>query len=441
MLAVVSTSAHQVPVEVRAYLRVDGSALHVFVRLPVAAALADARLPVSVRGIVDLETIRPMLDAAAADVVKSLDVLDARDAGGAGGGGRPLPAPSVAWVVSAPRDATFATYQTAVVRLAATSLPADTPINVTEGFLDLRLDYALASPTPRLSARFNGLRANGQFIPTRATYITADGDERPFDIAGAPRRVFFEPSSIDAARLFARLGVARLLSERELLLFLFCLAIPVWRTPAPLGAVGTLLAAVLTAAILVAIVPAPVPAASGIPLPLLSQLLASAALVVAALQSMTTPRPASVRMVCVVFGLAIGAGIGAAGREALSFGGSHGVACLTIYLGVMTSGLLVLVPIFRAFVAWFRRLPLPEQAVSVLLSLVPLHTAVHSVQNNGQLVNERASAAHGSGPLGVAIAHWPPVVAMIILVLLAMTALLLTASTAQAPDARVGDGR
>lgn len=402
-VAIVPVAAHTLPLQTVAYFKVEGTSLRVLVRLPMAT-LADARVPLSVRGTLDLGVIRPTFDAAAADFVKSADIMD---------GDRPLRASAVTWVVSTKDDASFASYQTAAAHFAGPPLPVDTEIGANEGFVDLKLDYPLSSPAPRVSVRFNGQRSGGEFLPTEVTYLPASGDERRLRIVGAPRRVSFEPSGLDAAAMFLKLGAERLLDERELLLLLVCLAIPLRTASLLLTGVGMTLAAYVTTGVLVSIAPSP----PGVRLELLSQLTASIALVMAALQNVAVPREAWVRVVCLIFGVASGVGVGIDGRDVLPLGGSHGFLSLVLFLGTGAAGTFVFVPFLRAFLGMFHRLPLPERAVTVLLSLVPLHTALHRVQNNGQLLIDTGGRASPA-----AMADWPAFLAVLSLVLLALAA-------------------
>ena len=86
-------------------------------------------------------------------------------------------------------------------------------------------------------------------------------------------------------------------------------------------------------------------------------------------------------------------------------------------------------------------MPLPDGAAPVLLSLLPLHAALHNVQNNGQLLADAVATAPGA-PLALAVKHWPPVVAVLLVAGLLVIALLSGgAPRTQRPDARVSEGR
>ena len=405
-LAAGSLSAHRLPPEVEVYFKVAGTALRVLVRLPLVT-LADARLPLTSGGVLDLVAARPMIDAVAVDFARSAAVMDGDEA---------LAAPSSSWRLAARDDVSFATYDSAAVHLSAPPLPPER-LDLNTGFLDLRFDYVLVSAAPTLSARVNASRVNGAFIPTRATYLPADGDERRFVADGAPHRVSFEPSWPVTAGLFARLGLDRVAGERGLLLFLFCLVIP--RRPS--SETVRLVAATMGAYLAAGVVTAGLPSGPGTPLQYFCQVVASAALVAAAVlsvQSSPAPRVCWVRAVCVLFGVVSGVGIGVAARESLGFAGSHAVTGLALLLGTTALGVSAAVPVLAYVTRWFHRLPLPERAASIVLSLAPIHTALHQLATNGQTISG-AGASEGGGLWTLALDYWPPLVAVVGLGLLA----------------------
>jgi hypothetical protein len=402
LLAGVSIEAHKVPPQVDAYFKVGSGTLRVLARLPLAT-LSDARLPTNVGGTLNLAASGPTFDAAVADLARNLAIMD---------GDQPLTTPSASWVVAVPNDVSFATYAWADKQLSGPPLSPDTLVDANNGFVDVALDYALKSTTPRLSARFNGLRVGGSFIPTHAIYLTADGGVRIFMVTGAPHRVPFEPSWADTTATFARLGIGRIAGERVVLLFLFCLAIPRRRMGVVFRVVAIFVGSYLAAGLVTAIVPAgpAVILTSG------CALVASAALLLAAIQNIADARLVWVQAVSVVCGLASGVGAGAAARELMAFAGSHAATGLLIFLGVPVLAFLGLSRLLLMVTAWFSRLPLSERVVTVLLTLLPLHTALHQLGDDGEALGV---AGAGSGGVWTAVlANWPPLVAVLALVAL-----------------------
>ncbi len=400
----VPVSAHQLPLEVEAYFKVEGTVLQVLVRLPLAT-LADVSLPLSRGGALDLAAVGPTIKAAADDFVKNAGIAD---------GGRPLAAHVVSSIVAVPTDPSFATYETANAHLRGSALPLETVIEPQAGFIDLHVDYALTSRAPRLSVRFNSLRVNGRFLPTRTAYLAADGSQRRFVVAGPPQRVSFEPSRSEVATMFATLGIERVAVERSVLLLLFCLAIPLRTASAMLKLVGTLLTGYLVGGILAVVLPS----APGLSFQSVCALVASAALVLAAIQIILVPQAFWVRALCLLFGVASGVGIGVATRDGIGFAGSHGMTALTAFLGTSALGFLAVASLLHVIVAWSYRLPLSEPTIAILLTLIPLHTALHQLAEVGETIGARANL--NSGQWAAAVAHWPSIVAVLGLALLAL---------------------
>ena len=209
-------SAHQLPPQVVTFVKVDGSRARVLVRVP-TIMLTDARLPMVETVYLDLRALDARLRVVATEVARSLDLTD---------NGRGLPPPTASWIVSLLTDTSFESWERAEARLAQPPIPVDRFIYWNEAFADFQFDYALASGEHRLSARVNGLRMGGDFFQTRVTYVPVAGGQRTMTVAGPPQRLEFEPPLSDAVLSMIRRGAAQLGSERLLLLFVFCLAIP-----------------------------------------------------------------------------------------------------------------------------------------------------------------------------------------------------------------------
>src|SRR6185503_16185176 len=188
--------AHQTAVEVNAFLKVQGSVLTVLVRLP-ASILADAGLS-TVRPGAQQPANEGPLRAVAMEAAEELDVMS---------GNARLPMTSAKWVIAPGRDSSFDSYETAVQHLAGPSLPAAGEVYWNDAFVDLRLDYAIASAPDGLSVRFNGFRTPTGFVQTRTTYLPEDDGARQFTIMGPPRRVTLEPLRREALPMFGKAGL------------------------------------------------------------------------------------------------------------------------------------------------------------------------------------------------------------------------------------------
>ena len=396
--------AHQTAVEASTFLKVQGSVLTVLLRLP-ASILADA----------GLSTVKPAalqganegpLRAVALEAVKELDLMS---------GNRRLPMPSAKWVVSPGRDSSFDSYETALAHLAGPALPAAGDVYWNDAFVDLRLDYGIVAAPDGLSIRFNGFRTPTGFVQTRVTYLPGDHAARQFTIVGPPRRVTLEPLRLDAIPMFAKAGLRRLISDRELLLFLLVLAIPRRSLRMALGALGAFLIGHVTSTIMMPALAAP----PDVFFQLLFALTATAALVVAALQNTLVTRIGWTKAVSLCFGLANGVAVGVAVREALPLAGSHPAIGLAAFVGTTEIAALWLLFVLQPVVQSLYRLGMRDGVVTVALSLLPIHTGLHGVVENGQLL-EATRFAVSNRAAGFALGHWPAfILALCFMILLA----------------------
>ena len=306
--------AHRLPPEVVAFFKADGPRLHVLVRVP-TAMLGDARLPVIETVYLDLRAIDDRVRAIGTEVTRNLDITDH---------GRPIAPGPVSWIVSPFDDNSFDSYEGASRRLAGAPIPPDRYVYWNEAFVDFQMDYAIASDSPGLSARLNGLRLGGDFFQTRATYLPPDGPARTFTIAGPPQRVVFEPPLPDAVTAFLRGVATQVLGERLLALFILCLAIPQRSTAAALRQFAAFALPHVALAAWVA-------ARSGPPLDAtqdVAHIAAAAALVLAAIQNIANSRSGARDVVAAIFGAASGVLLGSDVHEAWPLAGSHAVAAL-----------------------------------------------------------------------------------------------------------------
>ena len=409
--------AHQTALETSIFLKVEGSVLTVLVRLP-ASILTDAGLSTVKPGALGQGTNEGPLRAVALEAVKDLEVMS---------GDRRLPMMSARWVVSPGRDSSFDSYETALKHLAGPSLPTEGEVYWNDAFVDLRLDYGIVSAPEGLSVRFNGFRTPTGFVQTRATYLPAGHAARQFTIMGPPRRVALEPLPREAIPMFAKAGLRRLISDRELLLFLLVLAIPRRSLRSTLGALGALLIGHVLAAIVMTAISNP----PDVFFTLLFALTATAALVLAALQNTVATRIEWTTAVSFCFGLTNGVAVGLAVREALPLAGSHPVMGLVAFVGTTEIAALWLLFIAQPVVQSLYRLGVRDRVLTVALSLLPIHTGLHGIVENGQqLLGTRLAVSNRA--IGFALGHWPAfILALGFAILLA--AHLMSRSRAQTP--------
>lgn len=396
--------AHETAVEVNTFLRVQGSVLTILVRLP-AGILADAGLstvqPAALQGANE-----GPLRAVALEAVKELEVMS---------GTRRLPMSSAKWVVSPGRDSSFDSYETALAHLAGPSLPTAGEVYWNDAFVDLRLDYGIVADPGGLSIRFNGFRTPIGFVQTRATYLPGDHAARQFTIMGPPRRVTLEPLRREAIPMFAKAGLRRLISDRELLLFLLVLAIPRRSLRLAFGAFGAFLIGHVTSALVMPALASP----PDVFFQLLFALTATTALVIAALQNTLVTRIGWTKAVSFCFGLTNGVAVGVAVREALPLAGSHPAIGQAAFVGTTELAALWLLFVLQPVIQSLYRLGIRDGVVTVALSLLPIHTGLHGIVENGQLLGATRLAV-SSRAVGFALGHWPALIlALCFMILLA----------------------
>jgi hypothetical protein len=405
-------SAHQLPPQVVTFVKVDGSRARVLVRVP-TIMLTDARLPMVETVYLDLRALDARLRIVATEVARSLDLTD---------NGRGLPPPTASWIVSLLTDTSVDSWERAEARLAQPPIPIDRFVYWNEAFADFQFDYALSSGEPRLSARVNGLRMGGDFFQTRVTYVPAAGGQRTMTVAGPPQRLEFEPSLSDAVLSMVRQGAAQLGSERLLLLFLFCLAIPQRRLNVAVRAFSAFLVGHVAVALFMSLM-------SGAPDPSvqwLAQIATGSLLVIAAIQNMASAGSMATMVVSVLFGACSAAGLGAVARAALPSAGSHKLLALAAFLVVIELGAVWLLLVARPLLRVAFRVGVPVWLPLVFLSAIPAHEGSHAVLDAANRL--AALEVFGfSQPLVTVIKnHWP-----VLTVAVALTALLVTALLAR----------
>jgi len=231
----------------------------------------------------------------------------------------------------------------------------------------------------------------------------------------------------EAIPMFAKAGLRRLVSDRELLLFLLVLAIPRRSLRAALGA----LAALLIGHVLSAIVMTAISNPPDVFFQLLFALTATTALVLAALQNTVVTRIGWTTAVSLCFGLTNGVAVGLAVREALPLAGSHPAMGLAAFVGTTEIAALWLLFIVQPVVQSLYRLGVRDGVVTVALSLLPIHTGLHGIVENGQqLLGTRLAVSNRA--IGFALGHWPGLILALGFTIL-LAAHMLSRSRAQTP--------
>ena len=358
-------AAHDVPadVTVQAFLKPEGSRLHLLVRAPLAA-LRDIDYPTRGPGYLDLARVEPSLRQAASVWIADEIELYENDI-------RLSPARIVAVRVSLPSDRSFGSYEETVAHLTAAPLPGETELYWSQGMLDVWFEYQVRSERSRLSIH-PGLARLGLRVVTVLRFLPPDGSVRAFDLSGDPGLVRLAPQWHQAALRFVDLGFRHILDGTDHLLFLLCLVIPL-RRMRPLVLVVTAFT-VAHSVTLIASAFGWAPDALWFP-PLVETLIA-ASIVYMALENIVAPHLRLRWAIAFTFGLVHGFGFSFALRQTLQFAGSHLLTSLLSFnVGVELGQLLVLGLLAPVLGLLFRFVP--ERTGTIVVSALVAHTGWH----------------------------------------------------------------
>jgi hypothetical protein len=324
-------------VNIKAFARPENGQLEVLVRVPLAAA-KDVEFPTrSTSGELDIPALQSMLPGIAryfiADVFRVFDQEALM--------GRPE---VEATRLSISSDPSFNAYPSAVERFRAPDLASEEPVFLESVWLDI--DYRLVPISPNGSIVVVPKVASlGVTVSTDLTYVAPDGTSRTFSFDGDPGAIYLDPRPSETLEEFFGRGLRFVITNTDVLLILFCLALP-FRHYRHVVPVLFTFAGALAVAMLVA--------TSGLTprslwFPLLVNMLTAAGIVLAAAANIAgrvTPRRRA------LLALAVGALVGFAcafrfAGEA-QFAGSHPIAAAAAFgtsvLVAATAGLAALGP-------------------------------------------------------------------------------------------------
>lgn len=358
--------AHDVPsdVRVRAFLRPDGSALRLLVRVP-AASMNDIAWPM--RGLY-LELSNPALGRALRNgaldwIAGRIDIFEDE---------RRLTDPRLAAVrVSLPSEP-FDSYGAALAGLSKPALPGNEKLPRSQAMVDALFEYDIRSDRSRLSIepryRLLGLRTL-----TVLTFVNADGLERTLQFHDDPGLVRLEPRWHQAAWIFIREGFSHIVTGADHLLFLLCLVVPLRRMRALFWTVTAFVVA--HAITLVAASYEIMPGAGWFP-PLV-QLLMAVMILYLALENIAAPRADPRWTIAFGGGLVHGLELAVEFRQTLQLAGSHVLASLAAFNAGAELAQLAALALLVPLVALLFRFAVPERAGTIVVSALIAHTAWH----------------------------------------------------------------
>ncbi len=369
LLAAGGVSAHEIPndVTVQTYFRPDGQTLRLLLRVPLAA-MRDMDYPkfgARNSDLLDLSRAdKTLRDAATLWIADFLDVFE-NDA--------KLPYPRVAAVrASLQSDRSFTSYESALAHLTGPRLPDDTEFPWSQGLLDVLFEFPIHSDHARFSIdpRFARL---GIHTLTVVRFMPPGGAIRAFELPGDPGLVHLDPSWMQAAGRFVKLGFDHILDGTDHLLFLLCLVIPFRRAKPLIAVVTSFTIAHSVTLFMSAFNLAP----DALWFPPLIETLIAASIVYMALENIVGANVHRRWMITFGFGLVHGFGFSFALRQTLQFAGSHLLTSLFAFnVGVELGQLLVLAIALPALALLFKYV-VEERMGTIILSAIVAHTAWH----------------------------------------------------------------
>jgi hypothetical protein len=362
-------SAHEIPndVTVQMFVKPEGQQLRLLIRVPLVA-MRDMDYPKSGPRNSDLLDVSraesTLRDAATLWVADFLTVYE---------DDRQLPYPRVAAVrASLQSDRSFTSFDEALAHVTGPPLPDKTEFPWSQGLLDVLFEYPIQADRSRFSIDPKFARLGIRTL-TVVRFVPPGGAVRAFELPGDPGLVHLDPSWVQAAYQFVKLGFEHILDGTDHLLFLFCLVIPLRRIK-PLIAVITSFT-VAHSITLFASAYNVAPDALWFP-PLIETLIA-ASIVYMALENIAGAKIERRWLITFGFGLVHGFGFSFALRQTLQFAGSHLLTSLFAFnVGVELGQLLVLAIAIPALVVLFRYV-VAERMGTVILSAIVAHTAWH----------------------------------------------------------------
>ena len=371
-------SAHDIPadVTVHAYLKPEGTRLHVLVRVPLRA-MRDVDFPTRANGSLDMARADPYLrDAVMLWIADALEIYE---------GETKLGAPrEVRAIVSLPSDKSFATFDAALAHITGGPLPVTFELPWDQCLVDASFEYPIESDRSALSVR-PGFARLGVRVVTVLRFLPPGRAMRAFEYVGDPGLVRLDPRWHQAALQFVKLGFLHILSGADHLLFLLCLVIPVRRLR-PLAIVVT---AFTVAHSITLVAAASNLGPDGLWFPPLIETLIAASIVYMALENIVAA-DTSIHgrwALAFAFGLVHGFGFAFGLRETLQFAGSHLLTSLFSFnVGIELGQLLVvaaLVPVLQIVLT-----RVPERVGVIVVSAFVAHTGWHWMLERGERLRQ-----------------------------------------------------
>jgi len=354
--------AHEVIVEqiVRITVAAETSRLDVHANIP-ASLLNDAGLARMDDGRIDATISPDALQAIAVDVARNLDMR--KD-------GVALPATKATAQLGADRQS-----------------------------VNVDVAYAISGSVTGLSARLNAFQGTALRPPrTDVTYRAASNAPQQLTVTGKPSRVSLDPGAASAFRQSAGSAFDQVLNGAgDHLLFLLCLLLPLRPARESARLIGILLAAQAAGIALSPVL------TIGVPL-IAVQMIASSAVVAAALAVIVGPASRALAGLVILFGLSNGADFGAAFGLVRPFAGAHGLLALMTFTVTALGAESWLAAVILATRRWLDHITVSGGILTVAAAALVAHVAMHRVLDRGHVLEQAGTLAAGHALTLLAVA-------------------------------------
>lgn len=286
--------------------------------------------------------------------------------------GRPLVASKASGRLSLPSDRSFADYEQAISHVAEPP-ERGTSIYIDQGYVDARISYPISSPRSEFSIRTTAGPELGEALKLAVRYVPLEGDSRAMVITSSSNTVAFNPSWVRAAKGFAGLGIAHILTGFDHLLFLVCLVIPLrgWRQILSVITVFTLAHSFTLIGSALRLAP------SGAWFPPFVETAIAASIVYMALENIMGVDLERRILLTGLFGLVHGFGFSYGLQENFQFAGTHLLVSLFAFNVGIELGQIMVLAALLPLLAMVQRYVLPGRVGMIILSAIIADTSWH----------------------------------------------------------------
>lgn len=358
-------SAHEIPndVTMHAFVRVEGSQVKLYVRVPLIA-IRDIIIPQKDADNIDLSRADSQLhDAATLWVGDDVKMFENE---------RMLEGQQVLAVRATPvEDRSFDTFDAANLLLSTPQRQVD--VAVKTGYLDILFGYPVQSADSHFSIDPKWARLGVRTLTT-VRFVLADGTIRAFELEGNPGLVRLDPTIWQSMQRFLTLGFRHVLvDDTDHILFILCLIVPFRR----FRSVVTMLLAFAAAYTLTLVAGAYGYGPDSLWFAPLIDLLVAVSILYVAIDNIAGPRLRRRWITTFAIGLIHGFAFAFVVRPSLQFAGAHVLASVLAFnLGATLSQIVVLAVAVPVMSFLFARI-VPERLAAIIFSGVVAHTGWH----------------------------------------------------------------